>query len=71
MEFSNNPEQPSKDSEPNPSRKFLRTALLVGGSALLGGLAVAIFNRKGIATIHEEVGKKSMDARDVEHTEDI
>jgi len=38
-------------SVPNHSRKLWKTALLLAGSGLLGGIAFAFWNRKDLAEI--------------------
>lgn len=51
---SNSPvEEENQPSTPKLSKRILRTALMMGGSALLGGLTVAIFNRKQIASMRQ------------------
>jgi uncharacterized membrane protein YebE (DUF533 family) len=60
---SNIPEQqPEAASIPKKPRRLLRTALLVGGSALLGGIAFAVFNRKQIETIRQDGDDKQEEA---------
>lgn len=36
-------------------RKLLRTGLLIAGSALFGGLAVALWNRRALTQLRREV----------------
>lgn len=51
---SNSQVQPTEtEASPQRSGQFFRTALLIAGSALLGGLAVAVFNRKQIETMRQ------------------
>jgi hypothetical protein len=45
-----------EQKESRPSR--LRTGLLVVGSALLGGIAVALWNRRSLTDIRSQVSKK-------------
>jgi hypothetical protein len=56
-----------QDSEKEPifrkPRQFFRAALLMVGSALLGGLAVAVFNRKQIESIRQNGGNCSGEPR--------
>jgi uncharacterized membrane protein YebE (DUF533 family) len=51
-------QQPETTPIPKKSRRLLRAVFLVGGSALLGGLAFAIFNRKQIETIRQDGNHK-------------
>jgi uncharacterized membrane protein YebE (DUF533 family) len=68
---SNIPEQqPEAASIPKKSGRLLRTALLVGGSALLGGIAFAIFNRKQIETIRQDRNDKQGEAIPVQADSD-
>jgi hypothetical protein len=47
---------PSEDASPAPSkeRQFWRTGLLLTSSAALGGIAVAIWNRRSLARIRQK-----------------
>jgi len=40
---------------PKSERKFLHTSLLIAGSALFGGLAVALWNRRTLTQMRREV----------------
>jgi hypothetical protein len=46
----------SKCKQPTPQR--LRTGLLVLGSAFLGGIAVAFWNRRSLADMQNEAQKR-------------
>jgi len=52
-----NPESESPETEPEapqkPGMRILQTGFLVAGSALLGGLAVALWHRKSLARLRQ------------------
>jgi hypothetical protein len=46
------PKQPSKENT-RPGIRFLQTGILVAGSALLGGLAVALWHRQSLTKLRQ------------------
>lgn len=53
MDSNNQVQHSEMESAQKKSAQFFRAVLLMTGSALLGGLAVAVFNRKQIETIRQ------------------
>jgi hypothetical protein len=49
------PEKPSFATPPRRGFHLLQTGLLVAGSALLGGLAVALWHRNSLAKLRQPV----------------
>jgi hypothetical protein len=60
-----------KSTSPAPSkaRNFWRTGLLLTSSAALGGIAVAIWNRRSLARIRQKYESKAVQAGN--HEDDI
>jgi hypothetical protein len=50
-----------RNDQKEPRNSRLRTGLLVVGSALLGGIAVALWNRRSLADIQNEARNQSED----------
>jgi len=52
----NEPSEPQTRSKATqPALGLIRTSLLMAGSALLGGLAVVLWNRKSLASLRQPV----------------
>jgi hypothetical protein len=62
------PDEPEQLPEPpkKPGIRVLQTGLLVAGSALLGGLAVALWHRKSLAKLRQPVPETSPVEQDAE-----
>ena len=49
------PPETTPPTEPSTGLRLVRAGILIAGSALLGGLAVAFWNRKSLAKLRQPV----------------